>query len=121
LLFPLVQHANSLFPGYKTISHALTWVGTVHADEKDFGSVWFRYFARLLEDGRLKPHPSQVIEGGLGGVSEGLKNLKDGKASGVKYVFDVAKTEGVGTDVMEGLQGASSALQGSITAGFRVS
>jgi len=77
-----------------SIEYSMTMVGVVHGDQKDFGYVWFRYFSRLLEDGQLKPHPSEVRAGGLGGVSGALKDLKEGKASAVKYVFDVGKTEG---------------------------
>jgi NADPH2:quinone reductase len=32
-----------------------------------------------------------VVEGGLEGVEEGLRNLKEGKASAVKYVFKIGE------------------------------
>ncbi|XDG04812.1 hypothetical protein ABKA04_004427 [Annulohypoxylon sp. FPYF3050] len=59
---------------------------------KDFGYLWFRYFGRLLEDGRLKAHPYEVIPGGLRGVLSGLRKLADGKASAVKYVYNIEDT-----------------------------
>lgn len=68
-----------------------TMVGSVHGDEKDFGFVWFRYFSRLLAEGRLKAHPFEK-RGGLEGVSEALKDLKAGKASAVKYVFEIGNS-----------------------------
>jgi NADPH:quinone reductase-like Zn-dependent oxidoreductase len=68
-----------------------TMVGSVHRDEKDFGFVWFRYFSRLLAEGRLKAHPIQK-RGGLEGVSEALKDLQAGKASAVKYVFEISNS-----------------------------
>jgi NADPH2:quinone reductase len=37
--------------------------------------------------------PFQVVEGGLDGLEKALKNSKDGKASGVKYVFEIEETE----------------------------
>ena len=68
---------------------------------EEFALSFFRYFARGLERGFFKGHPYQVIPGGLAGVKEGLQNLRDGKASAVKYVFRIADTEGVswGDDV----------------------
>ena len=39
-------------------------------------------------------HPFQVVEGGLDGLEEALKNLNDGKASVVKYIFGIEETEG---------------------------
>jgi threonine dehydrogenase-like Zn-dependent dehydrogenase len=73
--------------GVEGLKCSLTMVGSVHRDEKDFGFVWFQYFSRLLADGRLKAHPIQK-RGGLEGVSDALKDLKAGKASAVKYVFE---------------------------------
>lgn len=71
-----------------------TNVGASHKDEKDFAYVMFRYFARGLAEGWFRPHPHEVVPGGLGGVKTGLENLRDGKASAVKYVFRVGETEG---------------------------
>lgn len=81
------------YPGY--ITPSLTTVGSVHGNQKDFGFVWFQFFSRLLETGRLKGHPYEVQGGGLAGLAAALKNLKDGKASAVKYVFRIGDTEGV--------------------------
>lgn len=72
-----------------------TMVGDVHNEDKDFGFVWFRLFARGLQEGWFKPQRTEVVPGGLGGVQTALENLKTGKASGVKYVFRIAETEGV--------------------------
>lgn len=62
---------------------------------EEFALTFFRYFGRGLQKGFFKGHPYQVVRGGLAGVQEGLQNLKDGKASAVKYVFRIADTEGV--------------------------
>ncbi|KAJ3045925.1 hypothetical protein HDV00_006191 [Rhizophlyctis rosea] len=85
--------ANFKHPG-KSVG-ITTWVGQAHDAQKDFGYLWSRYISSLLEDGRLKTHPYEVVPGGLNGVSTGLKNLKEGKASGVKYVYRIEETEGV--------------------------
>ncbi|KAL8905415.1 MAG: hypothetical protein Q9207_002655 [Kuettlingeria erythrocarpa] len=61
----------------------------------DFGFVMFRFFSRGLQQGWFRGHPQEVMPGGLGGISSAMKNLKDGKASAVKYVFRLEETEGV--------------------------
>ncbi len=45
--------------------------------------------AKLLAEGKLKTHPADVREGGLEGVVEGLKDLKEGKVSGQKLVYKI--------------------------------
>ena len=79
------------------VKQSLTMVGGVHDNVKDLGYVYSRYISKGLAEGWFSAHPQQVIPGGLGGVQEGLQNLKDGKASAVKYVFRISETEGAGS------------------------
>ncbi|EON67367.1 hypothetical protein W97_06620 [Coniosporium apollinis CBS 100218] len=74
------------------IEHSTTSVGSVHKESPDFGYVYFRFLNKGLQDGWFKPHPQEVVPGGLEGVQQALENLRDGKASAVKYVFRVADT-----------------------------
>ncbi|KAG4219687.1 hypothetical protein PC116_g31834 [Phytophthora cactorum] len=67
---------NHEFPA--GVSHSLTSVGSVHSDAKDFGFVYFRYLGRGLQEGWFKAQPQVVVPGGLGGLQEGLENLKAG-------------------------------------------
>lgn len=60
--------------------------------DPDFGFVYFRYFAKGLSEGWFTGHPYQVREGGLDGVEGALRDLKEGKASAVKYVFRIEDT-----------------------------
>lgn len=78
------------------VKHSITMVGDVHGEYKDFGYVYYRYIARGVEEGWFLPQPQEEIPGGLKGVQTGLRNLKEGKASAVKYVFKIADTPGVG-------------------------
>ncbi|KAL8776745.1 MAG: hypothetical protein Q9213_008144 [Squamulea squamosa] len=90
-----------------TIKHTTTTVWSVHTDvdqkeagnrvgnDTDFGYIMFRFFSRGLAEGWFKGHPTEVVPGGLAGISGALKNLKEGKASAVKYVFRLEDTEGV--------------------------
>jgi NADPH:quinone reductase len=80
----------------KSMEKSITSVGSVHTDDKDFGYMMSQMFARGLQQGWFKAHPQEVVSGGLGGVEKALKNLKDGKASAVKYVFRIADTDGAG-------------------------
>ncbi|KAK4624630.1 Trans-enoyl reductase fsr4 [Fulvia fulva] len=89
---------KTLFDGYSdSVKRSFTGVGGVHEDQKDLGYVYMRYFSRGLAEGWFKAHPQEVIPGGLGGIQQGLENLKNGKASAVKYVFRVSETEGAGS------------------------
>lgn len=80
------------------VSDITTSVGRSHKDLKDFSFLAFRFIARAMSDGRFKAQPHEVIPGGLAGVEVGLKNLEQGKASAVKYVFRVPETTGAGND-----------------------
>ncbi|KAG7293910.1 hypothetical protein NEMBOFW57_003970 [Staphylotrichum longicolle] len=77
------------------VEQSITMVGSVHQESKDFGYVYFRYLARGLQEGWFKPQRTEVVPGGLAGIETALQNLKDGKASAVKYVFRIGETEGV--------------------------
>ena len=43
----------------------------------------------LLAAGRLKTHPADLRKGGLDGVLEGLREMKEGKVSGKKLVYRI--------------------------------
>jgi NADPH2:quinone reductase len=77
------------------IEQAITSVGCVHKESRDFGFVYFRYIGRGLQEGWFKAQPTKVIPGGLGGVQEAMELLKDGKVHGQKLVFEIAATAGV--------------------------
>ncbi|KAI0197209.1 chaperonin 10-like protein [Xylaria flabelliformis] len=74
-------------------------VNLVHNPEsgrdRAFGFVYSRLFAKGLNDGWFKPHPHEVQPGGLSGLENALKKLKEGQASATKYVFRLADTPGL--------------------------
>jgi len=90
--FVLAGHKHEIPP---EIEQDITTVGSVHRDGKDFGFVWFRYMARGLREGWFCPQRVEVVPGGLGGIEKGLRDLKAGKASALKFVFRISETEGV--------------------------
>lgn len=73
----------------ETVQQSMTNVGEAHKGDRDFAYVAFRYMAKGLAEGGFKAHPHEVVPGGLEGVEQGLRNLKEGKASAVKYVFRI--------------------------------
>ena len=75
-----------------TVDHSLTDSVT---GCRDFAYIMYRFFSRALEKGFLKGHPYQVSTGGLGGIQRSLDSLKSGQASGIKYVFQIADTQGL--------------------------
>jgi NADPH2:quinone reductase len=92
----------SEIPDY--IEYSMTTVGSVHKDppragegikigDREFGFAFFRFFSRGLQEGFLKPHPHEVVPGGLNGVQTGLQNLKNGVNSASKYVFRIEETK----------------------------
>jgi NADPH2:quinone reductase len=92
-----------------TVEISYTQVGRVHSrnypgirgekqllgelNDEDFGAVMYRFFGRGLAKGWFRGHPFEVIPGGLNGIETGLRNLKSGKASAVKYVFIIAEPD----------------------------
>ena len=100
----------------ETIEKSSTFVGAAHigtdsdpwqkktgtqTGNEEFALAFFRYFSRGLQKGYFKGHPYEVVPGGLAGIQGALQNLKDGKASAVKYVFRLEDTEGVSRDDVE--------------------
>jgi NADPH2:quinone reductase len=81
---------SSSYPG---INGEKRLSGTLN--DEDFGPVMYRFFARGLSKGWFKGHPYEVVPGGLKGIERALQNLKDGKASAVKYIFRIAETDGL--------------------------
>lgn len=86
-------------PGVKAISSAVV---VIFNDKKDFGYTWARLFSRLLQDGRFTGHPYEIVPGGLHGVIPGLQKLKNGEASGSKFVFRIEDTEEAPFPAQEG-------------------
>jgi NADPH2:quinone reductase len=92
-------HLTLVLPGKKyegipdSVQQSQTMVGEAHKGDKDYAYIMFRYMAKGLAEGWFTPHPHEVVEGGLEGVETGLRNLKEGKNSGVKYVFKIGEAK----------------------------
>ena len=90
LLWPLGEYPH--IP--KSVDQVIVSVGAVHSEQKyrDFVYAWSRLFGYGLQQGWLTGHPYEVCAGGLHGVETGLRNLMNGKASAIKYVFRLDDT-----------------------------
>lgn len=55
----------------------------------EFGVMFARLTTELLAEGKLKPHPPDVRPGGLDGILDGLKDMKENKVSGLKLVYQI--------------------------------
>ncbi|KAF3922413.1 Zeta-crystallin [Arthrobotrys entomopaga] len=100
----ILQYGDGKLPnGHKW---KMTYVGSAHKAypsfpaedaevDREFAYVFSRYLTRALEQGKFKPHPHEVLEGGLGGIVEGLNRLREGKVKGSKLVARIADTEGL--------------------------
>jgi NADPH:quinone reductase-like Zn-dependent oxidoreductase len=73
------------------------WVGSVHDDNpaggKLFGAIISRIIEIEIDSGKFKGHPYEVVQGGLNGVLEALKRLRDRRNGNKKYVVRIADTE----------------------------
>lgn len=54
---------------------------------REFAVKWFETAQTLLDEGKLKTHPIQTMEGGLQGVLDGIKLLQTKQISGKKLVY----------------------------------
>jgi len=75
------------------------WVGSIHDDEPAGGIMFAAVVSKILEmvlaEGRFSGHPYEVVEGGLNGVLDALKRLRDKKNGNKKYVVRIADTPGI--------------------------
>jgi NADPH:quinone reductase-like Zn-dependent oxidoreductase len=55
----------------------------------EFAKMWMSLVEKLVSEGKVKPHRKKVGTGGLEGVVKGLEELKSGKVSGQKLVYNI--------------------------------
>jgi len=56
------------------------------------GGPMYGQVERLFHEGKIKTHPSKVIEGGFEAVLDGVGMLRRGEISGQKLVYPIAVT-----------------------------
>lgn len=60
--------------------------------DKEFAESFIPVAEKLLAEKKIKVHPTKVLPEGLNGVPSGLQQMKDGKVSGEKLVYNIADT-----------------------------
>lgn len=58
-------------------------------EDYEFAKMWMALTEKLVAEGKVKPHPKKVGDGGLEGILTGLKDLKEGKVSAEKLVYRI--------------------------------
>ena len=53
----------------------------------EFSVKFWKVSEGLFNSGKIKAHPVELRDGGLDGIAQGLKDVKDGKVSGKKLVY----------------------------------
>jgi NADPH:quinone reductase-like Zn-dependent oxidoreductase len=65
------------------------------AEDKDLAIRFFERLEEWLEQGKIVPNKVTVVPGGLGGVSEGFRRMREKEVSGEKIVYRIAETPGI--------------------------
>lgn len=69
------------------------------AQDEQFAYVFYRYISRLLAEGKIEPHPHEVLPNGLESVAKGIQLLHDRKVSAKKLVYRIEETPGLSEQV----------------------
>ncbi|KAF2477660.1 putative zinc-binding oxidoreductase ToxD [Lindgomyces ingoldianus] len=78
--------------GYSAQGESFELMGMKFAgkpEDYEFMKKWIAEAEKLLFEGKLRAHKPDVRPGGLDGILTGLKDMKNGKISGVKVVYRV--------------------------------
>lgn len=57
-------------------------------DRDDIGD-WHAHLPQLIADGKIRAHSVDLRQGGLESIHQGLEELKEGKVSGKKIVYEI--------------------------------
>lgn len=60
---------------------------------RTFGEEWFGVVQGLMDEGKIRNHPLQVMAGGFEDVLRGMARVKAGTVSGVKLVYNLVGSE----------------------------
>ncbi|KAA8567260.1 hypothetical protein EYC84_010295 [Monilinia fructicola] len=85
---------NVFFLGYSVTGEEYEIEGDIWpAASEDFelGKKIFTLLEGLLENGLIRNHPLRIMNGGLAGILEGLREMKEGKVSGEKLVYRIGE------------------------------
>ena len=93
--FPRDDVRNVFFLGYTIGGEVFEIEGQVWdtvPEDYELGKKFIALAEKLLEDGKIRPHPADVRVG-IEGILDGMQEMKDGKHSGVKLVYRIGVAE----------------------------
>ena len=81
------------FLGYSALGRPFIYEGAewpFASDDYDLAKRFAVLAEELLEQGKIKPHPATVRNGGLEAILAGIEDIRHGKISGEKLVYVIA-------------------------------
>jgi hypothetical protein len=87
--FPRSDVENNFTVAYSAIGEPFGANWPVSQTDYEFGVKFWRLSEGLINEGKIKAHKPDVRSGGLEAIPQGLKDLEEGKVSGVKLVYVV--------------------------------
>ncbi|KAK2042904.1 NAD(P)-binding protein [Colletotrichum somersetense] len=97
--FPLRGHTRrSVVPDwvctYTQFGNPVAWAPPYKLDARPedlrCAKAWYAVSQRLLDEGRIDPHPREDRSGGLAAVAKGMKEVRKGQVKGRKLVYCVS-------------------------------
>ncbi|KAH8091371.1 GroES-like protein [Cristinia sonorae] len=89
LVWPLKNQIDLRKRPESTLKTVVNTFGTVHHDVetiRDLGVQLYSKVEAYLASGDLKPNRTEILQGGLAGIPDGLERLRSNQVSGVKLV-----------------------------------
>jgi hypothetical protein len=87
------EDVKNLFPlGYTITGEGFEMEGDYYPavpEDFEFAKSFMGLAENLLAGGLIKSHPVMLREGGLVGILSGLEDMKGGKVSGKKLVYNI--------------------------------
>lgn len=78
------------FLGYDMSGELYKYEGEIYPAKLEtfqFARKWYTVAEKLWAEGKWKPHPQRVGQGGLVGVMDGMQEMREGRVSGQKLVY----------------------------------
>ncbi|KAF1970071.1 oxidoreductase-like protein [Bimuria novae-zelandiae CBS 107.79] len=85
--FPRDDVRNVATLAYTALGEKFSERFPANQNDFDFEVRFWRLSEDLINSGKIKTHPTEVREGGLEAIPQGIEDLKGGRVSGVKLVY----------------------------------
>jgi aspyridone synthetase trans-acting enoyl reductase len=98
--FPIRGHTRrSIVPDWvctytqfgEPVSWAAPWNFDARPAHRSCAESWYTMVQRLLDEGRIEPHPIEERGGGLSAVRDGMEEVRKGHVKGKKLVYSIGR------------------------------